>query len=341
MSSNIGSWVNGRALVLSLSGLTFCLGANAASCKTQSQISSAQRDVLSITAHSLMDKIQAGDVTSLQQNTIATVAADFSGVADTVDTLKPLVKQAVITIDGLYLLDASGDAASSGRMDFYCGSPLVVLDFNELPAGTYALVLLHATGVPEPQQISFMLSETGDRKWELAGVFSRPMIEAYHDGLWYWRSARKFAEKKLNWTAWFYYQTAVYLLQPVAFISSPNLQKLQQEGNQLRPIDIPGTEPLKLAGSGSVFQLTSIDTTAALGELDLDVHFTPDPLQANELKDPPTARKQVTAVMIALLKLHPELQEAFHGIWVHADGGTGSLFSLELPMGDITSQDSL
>jgi hypothetical protein len=41
--------------------------------------------------------------------------------------------------------------------------------------------------------------------------------------------------------------------------------------------------------------------------------------------------------MSALLAQHPELQQAFHGIWVHADQGDASLFALELPMQQIAS----
>jgi len=70
-----------------------------------------------------------------------------------------------------------------------------------------------------------------------------------------------------------------------------------------------------LAADGSAFQVTTIDTTATFGALDLEVHYTPDTSQVARLRDPPTARKQVTAVMTALLALHPELQDAFHGIW--------------------------
>jgi hypothetical protein len=45
--------------------------------------------------------------------------------------------------------------------------------------------------------------------------------------------------------------------------------------------------------------------------------------------------KQVTDIMSALVIQHPELRGAFHGIWVHADQGSASLFSLELPMNSI------
>jgi hypothetical protein len=53
------------------------------------------------------------------------------------------------------------------------------------------------------------------------------------------------------------------------------------------------------------------------------------------LLDPLTARKQVTEAMTALLTLHPELRDAFNGVWVNADGASATLFSLELPMDQI------
>jgi hypothetical protein len=83
--------------------------------------------------------------------------------------------------------------------------------------------------------------------------------------------------------------------------------------------------------------LTAIDSTTAFGGLDLDVNYTPDAAQAAQLHDPPAARAQVTEVMSALLELHPELQTAFHGIWVHASQQNASLFSLELLMNLIAS----
>ena len=66
----------------------------------------------------------------------------------------------------------------------------------------------------------------------------------------------------------------------------------------------------------------------------------PTRLRQRELSDPPMARMQVTGVMSALVRAHPELTAAFHGIWVHADQGTGSLFALELPMDQIAGSQS-
>jgi hypothetical protein len=207
------------------------------------------------------------------------------------------------------------------------------LELYRSAAGSYALAILHATGVSKPQQISFILSETPDHRWKLGGFFSKPMMQAGHDGLWYWASARKFAQRNMNWDAWFYYRAAADTLDPVDFLSSPNLEKLQQEEQKVHPASFPTQQqPLMIGGQGSVFQVTSIDTTVTFGPLDLEVHYTPDPSQAALLRDPPMARKQVTAVMTALLAMHPEFESAFHGIWVQADAGSASLFSLELPM---------
>jgi hypothetical protein len=324
-------------LCMALAGGLAPLNAGAASCKSQSQMTVAQRDTLSVAAAVMVGEVRSGDVQALRANTIPAVAVDFGGIAGSVDSLKPLVQHATITVDSLYGLDASTQSEGISRTDFYCGTPLVVLNFTGLPPGMYALVILHATGVPKPQQISLVLAETVENQWKLAGFFSRPMVEAGHDGLWYWVSARSYARRKMTWNAWFYYRNAAYLLQPVEFLSSPNLEKLQHEAEEIHPDGLPGVKPVMLDTNGAVFGVTAIDTTAALGALDLDVHYNPDPAQAAQLHEPSAARKQVVAVMTALLNLHPELRAAFRGIWVHADEGHTSVFALELPMEEIAA----
>lgn len=311
--------------------------AEAAACTTQSQMTAAQRTSLASAAHTLVNQVQSGDMQGLQANTIPAVAADFSGIRGSAEYLKPLVQSATITVDGLYLLDASGDPAGAPRTDFFCGSPVVAMNFTNLPPAIYALAIVHATGVAQPQQISLILAKSAGDRWMLAGFFDKPMVEAGHDGLWYWTSARKYAQAKADWAAWFYYRIATNLLDPLDFLSSPNLEKLQQESDKVRPGSFPGDHPLTLNASGAAFSVTAIDTTTTFGPLDLDVHYTPDPTQAAQLRDPPSARKQVTDIMAALLQLHPDLQTAFHGIWVHADQGNATLFALELPMNQIAA----
>jgi hypothetical protein len=313
-------------------------GAFGASCTTQSQMTPVQRDSLSNTARIMAMQIQVGDVEGLRKITDPAVAADFSGIMDSVVQLKPLIQQAAITVDTLYILDASADPAGTPRTDFYCGSPVVVLTFASLPPGTYALAVVHATGVPQPHQISLILSKASDNRWMLAGFFEKPMTAAGHDGLWYWVSARKFAQTPSSWAAWFYYRQAAFLLDPLDLMSSPNLQKLQHESDEVHPNGLPVTGPLTVSTTYGAFTLTAIDTTRSFGgKLDLEVHYTPDATQTAQLRDPLSARKQVTDLMIALLSQHPDLRESFHGFWVRADQGTNSLFALELPMDGIVA----
>jgi hypothetical protein len=330
------NWQPLRVLLFACGCAVWVLTAGASTCKTESQLTPADRDALSNATRSLVRAVQSGDVQSLQVNTIPAVAADFSGIAQTVQTLKPLIQQATITINNLYFLDASTEAAGSPRTDFYCGTPVVVMNFNGLPPGTYGLALVHASGVPNPQQISLVLAKSANR-WMLAGFFAKPMLDAGHTGLWYWSSARTYAQKRMNWDAWFYYKMAAGLLQPVDFLTSANLQKLQRETDQVHPENLPGSKPLLLSANGATYEVTGIDTSSALGSLDLEVNYNASPAQASQLRDPPAARKQVLDVMTALLALHPELHDGFHGIWVHANEGQASLFSLELPMDQIAA----
>jgi hypothetical protein len=298
-------------------------------------MTATDRTSLQGSARSILAQVQSGDEGAVQANTIPAVAADFNGIRSSIQYLHPLVQRAAITVDALYLLDASGDPAGEARTDFYCGSPVVALNFTNLPPATYALAIVHATGVPQPQQVALILSKVAGGRWLLAGFFDRPMVAAGHDGLWYWSSARQYAQTKMDWDAWLYYRMAANLLNPVEFLSSPNLEKLQHETDQVKPDNMPGAQALRITVHGGTFTVTAIDTTTELGGLDLDVHYSPDATQASQLQNPPMAREQVSAIMAALLELHPELSKAFHGIWVHADQGNASLFALELPMNQI------
>jgi hypothetical protein len=314
--------------------------AHAASCTTQSQMTPAQRDSVSTTARNVLTHVQSGNVQALQQLTLPSVAANFSGLMNTVQHLQPLVRSASITVENLYLLDATDSTPGAPQTDFFCGSPVVVFNISNLPPGMYSIAILHATGVRQPEQVSLILAKTPNGPWALAGLFDKPMMAADHDGLWYWQFARKYAQQKWDWNAWFYYRTAATLLAPLDFLSSPNLDKLHHEADAIRPTDLPGPSPITIRAQDAIFTLNTVDTSTALGGLDLDVNYTPDSTQVAQLRDPVSARKQVTSVMLQLLRLHPELRSAFHGIWVHAGQGTSSLFALELPMDQIAEASS-
>jgi hypothetical protein len=298
-------------------------------------MTSAQRDTLSNAARDVVNLVESGNAQILRAKMLPSIASDFAGIAATAERIKPQLRSASITIETLDLLDASGIPKGTASTQFFCGSPLTILTFGTLPPGVYALVVLHATGVPSPQQISVILAKSGESNWLLAGFYSKPMIQAGHDGLWYWVSARRYVQTKMNWNAWLYYRIAADLVDPAGFISSPNLQKLFNETDEARPPELPVTSTLLLDSSGTPFKVTAISTTTQFGVLDLDVSYAPDPSQVAGLRTAASARKQVTAVMAALLALHPELAQAFHGAWIHANQGDSVLFALELPMSEI------
>jgi len=316
--------------------LSLALPAFGVSCMTESQMSAAQRTNLQQSAQMLGDNVKTANAAAVRTQTIATVAAQFDGIADSIQTINSSIQHAALTVDAVYLLDAS-DLKAAQETQFFCGvtgSPLTVeITIPALPPGKYALAILHATGVQQPQQLSLVLENdpAGGQDWKLAGFFTRPMMMGGHDGVWFWTQARDYAAKKQLWDAWFYYQTAEYLLDPVDFVSSPNLQKLQREAEQARPDNLPGSDPLHLSSGTQTFDIVSLHTGELSNQLDLVVTYNASPNQ-----DPVTARAQVTAVMRALLQQHPELLTAFHGLWVYAaTPGNQSPFALELPMDQI------
>jgi hypothetical protein len=334
-----------RVLLLILAGALLLPSARGATCTTQSLMTPAERETLRAATQALLNQVRSGDAQGLRTNTIPAVAADFGGIANSVEMLQPLVQHASLTVDELYRLDAAPEPKAgpgiAPKTEFYCGLPgslmTVALTFSDLPPGQYALAIAHATGIAQPQQISLVLEATGPQHWMLAGFFTRPMTAGGHDGIWYWLRAREYAQRKMNWDAWLYYQTAAFLLSPVEFLSSPNLEKLRREAEQVRPEELPGAQPMMLAANGANFAVTGLESTGELGALDLAVHYIPDAAQGAQLHDPGTARAQVVAVMRALLAEHPELRVAFQGIWVHADrpDGNASVFALKLPMDQI------
>jgi hypothetical protein len=331
------AWV----LLTALAGMA-TVSAWGESCLTQSQMTAAQRDQVANAARMLVSDAQNGDLNGLRADTLPSVAADFSGIANSAQTLKPLIAQAAITVDALYTFDAAQPAAGAQPAQgsqFFCtptGSAVtVVLNFSSLPPGKYALAIVHATGVPKPQQVSLILAQTPMGQWKLAGFFSKPLMLAGQNGVWYWSRAREFAQKKQDWPAYFYYQIATFLAEPADFLSSPNVEKLRREAGQVHPANLPGDQPVTVYVNGLPFVIAHVDTSADLGPLDFVIHYDANPAEAAELRDPVSARKQVVNLMSGLLTMHPGLRDAFHGLWVYADSGGATLFALELPMDQI------
>ena len=300
-------------------------------CVSQAQMTAAQRSELEQAARNLGLLIQKGDVGAVKATTLPKVASQFDGIASGIQGASPLMQGATLTIEQLFLMDAS-DLKQDQDTQFFCGvggtGSEVTLSFHQLPPGRFALALLHATGVAQPQQMGLVLAN--DAGWKLAGFYVRPMLYAGHDGVWYWVKAREYVKKKQNWNAFFYYQTAQYLLTPVDFLSSANLEKLQTEQSGIAPPGLPGAQPMTLTADGQSWSITSLRTDASLGGLDLVIHY-----RESTAMDPVASRQKATELMKAMVAQHPELREGFHGLWVYSDLPEQRSYAVELPMSQI------
>lgn len=312
------------------------VGAWGVSCTTQSEMTQAQRGMYEQAARTLGQQIQAGNVAAVRGNTIAPVAGNFGSLAGTIERTAPEIKKATLTVDALYGLKATDIKAGSGPTEFFCAVPnsslVVTVTIPQLPPGDYAIAVLHATGVAQPQQITLILQNdpAGSAQWKLAGLYVRPLTEAGHDGVWFWKQARQFAAKKQKWNAWFYYRTALFLLNPADFFSSPNLQKLQKEMDAVQPPEIPGKTPLTVQTGGQNLDITGTRAGEFQGALDLIVDY-----RAKGVSGPVETRTQIVELMKALLVKHPELRTGFHGLWMYAHYEQGGSYAIELPMNQI------
>jgi hypothetical protein len=71
-----------------------------------------------------------------------------------------------------------------------------------------------------------------------------------------------------------------------------------------------------------------VDTTLHFADLGLTYDGT-------GVTDPLAARAEAVSVMSGLLRLHPELRPAFHGLWAYAEKDGKRSYAIELAMHDI------
>jgi hypothetical protein len=319
-------------LLFLMAALLLPLQSLAVSCTMQGQMTEAARSDLTQAAKKLAVAVQGGNAAAVRALTIPDVAAHFDSIASSIQQLAPAIAGATITVDALYVLDAS-DLKTAQQTQFFCDSSnaalRVDLSISQLPPGKYALTLVHATGVQKPQQIAFLLMNQGST-WQLAGFFSRPLLLAGHDSVWYWTQARGFAQKHQNWNAYFFLTTAGYLSSPVDFLNSPNSEKLAQEQAAVIPQGLPGAQPLVVKANGQSYSITDLHTDGSLGGLDLVIRYT-----ATDTSDPVATRARNLDLMKAMLSQHPELREGFHGLWVFADAPSQRPFGIEQSMSDL------
>lgn len=309
--------------------------ANSVSCTTQAELLPQDRDALAATGGRLAEAVLQQDYAALKSALLPAEAAEWDGIRGAVEQAAPLVKGGHVQLRSVYLLDASSLAASADTQ-FFCsnstGSLTVTITMRSLPPGRYAVVLADAAGAQLGGQMGIILAwdPTGaTAAWRLAGLSVRQAVFDGHDGVWYWERARELAKADIPWTAWYCYEAARYLLLPVDFLSSPNLEKLGAEQAQIKgsPQD---AFPYSLVDGPRTWKIDAVRLDASLRQPDLGVIY-----ESTGVTDPAAARTEAVAVLSALLKAQPGLRENFHGLWAYAVKAGKRTPVIELPMAQI------
>jgi hypothetical protein len=311
----------------------------ATSCTTQAEMSPQDRNALASVGARLAQAVLAQDFNTLQASLLPAEAGDWQEMHDAAELGAPLVKDGQVQLRSMYLLDASTLTATADTQ-FFCsnasGSLTVTMNMRSLPPGKYAVILADAAAAPLNGQIGLVLAwdpTAAPGAWKLAGLTVRQGSFDSHDGVWYWTRARDLARTPPpsgdGWSAWYSYEAARYLLVPVDFISSPNLEKLAQEQGQIK--DSPQDAfPYSLQDGDRVWKIDSVRLDASLHEPDLAVAY-----ESTGVTDTAAVHTEATAVLSALLKAHPALRKNFHGMWAVAVKDGKHTPELELPMAQI------
>jgi hypothetical protein len=304
----------------------------AASCTPEPELGSLDRDALSAIVTRVANAITAQDESTLQAVLLPQEASQWDGIRATVEQAAPLLKGGHFQLRNLYLLDASEQTANQDTQ-FFCsnaaGSLTVTVNMNDLPPGRYAVVLADAAGAPLAGQIGLVLAWDGAAvAWKLAGLTIRPGVFDGHDGVWYWVRGRSLA-KADPWSAWYSYDAARYLLLPVDFLSSPNLEKLRQEQALIMPSP-QNAFPLSLPDGDRTWKIEAVGFDPTLHEADLGVVY-----QSTGVTDPAALRTEATTVLSAFLKTQPGIRANFHGLWAYAEKDGKRTPVMELPMKEI------
>jgi len=332
-------WWGGRGVLLSAALLVGGPLARASTCTTQGEMNGQDRQTLASAGQQLGTAVIQQDFNSIQGTLLPAVAQQWEGIRGVIEQGGAYTKGGQVQLNALYMLDATALTAPADTQ-FFCsnanGSLTVTVSMHALPPGKYAVILGYVLGAASPGQpptstvgqLGFILGLEAN-SWKLGGVFLRPGVLEGHDGVWWWQRARELAKQNTPWSAYFAYDTARYLLLPVDFISSPNLEKLGQEQAQIKESPAEAF-PYTLQDGARTWKINSVHFDPSLRQADLAVTYA-----STGVTDPAAVRTEATAVLGAFLKAQPALRQNFHGLWAYAARGSGTTPVMELPMTQI------
>jgi hypothetical protein len=302
----------------------------AATCAAQGELSPEDRLVLSGVAGRLANAIVNQDMNTLQTALLPAEASEWNGIRSAIEQAGPIVKGGKPQLRNLYLLDASSQTAPMDTQ-FFCSNPsgniTVTINMRALPPGKYAIALADAQGSQYAGQLGLVLAWDGG-SWRFAGVSTHQGVFDSHDGVWYWSRARSLA-KVDPWSAWYAYEAARFLLLPLDFISSPNLEKLQKEQADIQ--NSPQSAfPYTLTAGDRTWKVDAVVLDPSLAEPDLAIVY-----ESTGVTDPAAQKTEASAVFSAFLKAQPGIRANFHGLWAYAMINGKRTPIIEMPMTQI------
>jgi hypothetical protein len=356
--------LRGTAMLVAVAALVLAATspALAQSCLAAGDMDPIVRSSLESAAQRYFDMAAKGDVFSLKQNAIPSLASNFTAIETAVVDNRPNFEGAHATVRPPFLLKADGTQPIA-HAEFLCGvfnaqgqtRDSAVFVINNLAPGTYAVVIVDAHGAKGPYTLSLVLQQVGT-DWKLGGFYAKAAEIAGHDAVWFMDRARQYRSKGQNRVAWLYFLQARDLIVPVPFMSTMMTDKLYDEIQAVKPADFPvdgkkvplvtavgppqgnivqhqqpqqGTEQYTGAQAKTVM-LTSIFPLAVGDELDLVVKY-----ESPDVSNTTRTFQDNVAVIKGLVAKYPELRDAFTGVVARAVEPSGRDYGTLLAMKDI------
>jgi hypothetical protein len=306
----------------------------AQTCDMGNDVDPAVRTSAQQAAQKFFQMATHGDSAGLQQNAVAPLASDFSGIQYSLTENKANLTGATAEPQGTYLL-TNPSTAPNGRAEFFCGifnSPdRVSFVIPNLAPGKYAVVVENVTGGKQPMQLTFVLQQDASGAWKLGGLYPRQSQIAGHDQEWFLAQARQYKAKGENHNAWYYYLTAWDMAAPVDFMYTVAKDRIADEMQPVRPADLPSSDkPLSVSGNGKTFQVVQMFPV----EYDSGIYLV-FKYRVPQLGNNGQMFADNTDAMRAMVVKYPQLRGAFAGLVARALDTSGHDYGTPMAMNNI------
>jgi len=322
---------------VALLAVVLATAASAQTCLTVSDMDTPTHSALEGAAKRYFDMAARGDTTALKQNSIAALAANFSGVESAVTDSQPNLAGAQAQTRPPFLLKIDGDKPLE-RAEFLCGvfgkngqtADSAAFVIPNLAPGNYGFITLEISTGENPLTVSFVLQQQGP-DWKIGGFYVHASQVAGHDANWFAEKARALKTKGQTRDAWLYFLQARDLAVPVSFMYTQVTDKLYDESQAVKPTDIPADgKTVDLLAGGKTYQLTTMFPVAVGQDLDVVVKY-----QASDVSHTSQTYKDNIDVIRALVAKYPELRDAFVAVVARAVTPSGQDYGSMLPMKEI------